>query len=140
MPVPPPLLVPDLSDDVSIRPSTRCACGMRTVNRLAARMVECMTAPGFCPDGGGLCLQVGGTDRRSWVCRYMLHGSLRSPGIDPLEARRKHKADAKRLADRSMTFRQCAETYIKADRPSWRNVMAQIVYLFGTWPPVSPSR
>jgi integrase len=120
---------------------------MKTINRLTARRVDCDLPPGFYPDGGGLYLFVGKGHQRSWIYRYMLQGvahdmgvgslrevsladarkrvaeyrSLRSQGIDPIEARRNHRADAKLLADRSMTFKQCATAYITAHQPSWRN-------------------
>src|SRR5689334_24592053 len=53
--------------------------------------------------------------------RVAEYRALRSQGIDPIEARRKYRADAKLMADRSMTFKQCAAAYITAHQPSWRN-------------------
>jgi|SRR5689334_8737382 len=53
--------------------------------------------------------------------RVAEYRSLRSQGIDPIEARGKHRGDAKLLADRSMSFKQCAEAYIKDHQPAWRN-------------------
>src|SRR5476651_144137 len=120
---------------------------MRTINRLIARKLEGNMRPGFYADGGGLYLQVGKHGAQSWIYRYMLarterdmgigslrevsladarkrvaeYRALRSQVIDPIEARRKHRADAKLLADRSMTFKQCAQAYIVAHQPSWRN-------------------
>src|SRR5471030_1169439 len=120
---------------------------MRTINHLTARKLEGNIEPGFHADGGGLYLQVGKEGARSWIYRYMLartehdmgigslrevsladarkrvaeFRSLRGQGIDPIEARRMHRADAKLLADRSMTFKQCAQAYITDHRPSWRN-------------------
>jgi len=120
---------------------------MKSVARLSALKVARIVEPGFYADGDGLYLQVGKGGARSWIYRYMLAGkqrdmgvgglregslpearrrveefrSLRSQGIDPIEARRKFRKDAKLAADRSMTFRDCAEAYISAYRPSWRN-------------------
>jgi hypothetical protein len=112
---------------------------MRRVHRLTAKTIATIKSPGFYCDGGGLFLQVGDGGARSWIYRYMLAGkardmglgglrevslaearkrveefrTLRSEGIDPIEARDKFKAEAKLAADRSMTFKQCAEAYIQ---------------------------
>jgi integrase len=97
-------------------------------------------------DGGGLYLQVteGGA---SWIYRYMLAGRaremglgplalfglsearakaldarrLRHEGIDPIEARRAIRAQARLDAAKAITFKQCAEGYIAAHRAGWRN-------------------
>jgi integrase len=99
-------------------------------------------------DGEGLYLQVYGPQSRSWVYRYALNGKtrtlglgsarnvtlavarkkrdkaraqVRSDGVDPVAERRR---DRQRAADRVVTFKQAAETYITAqmqgDTP-WRN-------------------
>jgi integrase len=97
-------------------------------------------------DGGGLYLQV--TERgASWIYRYMLNGRaremglgplalfglaeartkaldarrLRHDGIDPIEARRAARAQLRLDAAKAMTFQQCAEAHIKAQRAGWRN-------------------
>jgi integrase len=115
--------------------------------RLTALKVERLKSkPGMYHDGGGLYLQItpGGA---SWVLRYMLDGKaremglgpvalfglaearvkgldarrLRHQGIDPIEHRRAEKA-ARALSDaKGITFRECAESYIKAHRAGWRN-------------------
>jgi integrase len=97
-------------------------------------------------DGGGLYLQVteGGA---SWIYRYMLNKRaremglgplalyglsearglaqdarrLRHQGIDPIEARQAAKAQIRLDAAKAMTFQQCADRYIAAHRPGWRN-------------------
>jgi hypothetical protein len=97
-------------------------------------------------DGGGLYLQVteGGA---SWIYRYMLNKRaremglgplalydlsearalaqdarrLRHQGLDPIEARRAAKAQTQLEAAKAMTFQQCADAYIAAHRPAWRN-------------------
>ena len=102
-------------------------------------------------DGGNLYLQVTiGRDNavsRSWVFRYELDGRRREMGlgaldtiglsearakahslrkqlvddIDPLEAKR--RAKMARLAEqaKTVTFKKCAEMYLKAHRDSWKN-------------------
>jgi integrase len=46
---------------------------------------------------------------------------LRHQGIDPIEARLAVWAKARVDEAKAITFKQCAETYIKAHRPGWRN-------------------
>jgi integrase len=97
-------------------------------------------------DGRGLYLQITPSGA-SWVLRYMLNGKaremglgpladfglhdarakaldarrLRYAGIDPIEHRRSEKA-RKALDDaKAITFKECAEAYIKAHRASWRS-------------------
>jgi integrase len=119
---------------------------MARTERLTALKVERAKAPGMYADGGGLYLQVteGG---RSWIYRYTLAGKtremglgplalyglaearakaldarrLRHQGIDPIEARRAAKAQARLDAAKAITFQQCADNYIKDHRAGWRN-------------------
>jgi integrase len=123
---------------------------MARTERLTARKVESVKAPGMYCDGGGLYLQVTkGTDgiNRSWIFRYSLNGRtremglgplalyglaearglaldarrLRHQGVDPIEHRRAARAQ-KQLDDaKAITFKQCADAYIASHRPSWRN-------------------
>jgi integrase len=118
----------------------------RTTGRLTALKVEKAKRPGMYADGGGLYLQVteGGA---SWIYRYMLAGRaremglgprvlfglsearakaldarrLRHEGIDPIEARRATRAQARLDLAKAVTFKQCAERYIGAHRAGWRN-------------------
>jgi integrase len=46
---------------------------------------------------------------------------LRLEGIDPIDARNAKRAEAKLEAAKTMTFRQCAEAYIAAHAPGWKN-------------------
>jgi integrase len=115
--------------------------------RLTALKVERLKSKtGMHHDGGGLYLQItpGGA---SWVLRYMLNGKaremglgplalygladarakaldarrLRHEGIDPIEHRRAEKA-ARALSDaKGIMFKECAESYLSAHRPGWRN-------------------
>jgi hypothetical protein len=120
---------------------------MAGAGRLTALKVERLKSKsGMHADGGGLYLQVtpGGA---SWVLRYMLNGKaremglgplalygladarakaldarrLRHEGIDPIEHRRADRARQQLDAAKAITFKQCAESYIKAHRAGWRN-------------------
>jgi integrase len=101
---------------------------------------------GMHSDGDGLYLQVTNTGR-SWIMRYQLSGRRREmglgsledvslakarekvrqvrhlllDGVDPIEQRRQAAA-AQRLAEaKAVTFKDAADTYIKANRDGWRN-------------------
>jgi integrase len=119
----------------------------RTTERLTALKVERLTEkPGMHADGSGLYLQV--TDNgASWILRYMLGGRaremglgplalfglqearakaldarrLRHGGIDPIEARKAARLRLRLDAAKAMTFKQCAEAFIKAHRAGWHN-------------------
>jgi integrase len=116
-------------------------------NKLTAAAVRVATEPGLYGDGHGLYLQISTFDTKSWVFRYMIEGRARKMGLGPLHtvslaAARKRAADArlkvldgldpvdertahraaKRLeAAKAMTFKQCADAYIKANRNGWKN-------------------
>src|SRR5262245_40335488 len=102
-------------------------------------------------DGRGLYLQctasADGSVCRSWVYRYATNGRqrylglgpladvtlamarekalearrLRLDGVDPLEARKAQRAAIQVEAAKAMTFRQCAEGYIKDNEGKWSN-------------------
>jgi integrase len=114
--------------------------------RLTVLKVKRAKRPGMYADGGGLYLQVS-ENGASWLYRYMLRGRaremglgplslyglaearakaldarrLRHEGIDPIEARRSARAQLRLDAAKAMTFQQCAEAHIKAQRAGWRN-------------------
>ena len=116
-----------------------------SANRLSPLDVRRKGA-GVHPDGRGLYLQVteGG---RSWLFRFTLNGKQRwmglgpvydvplaeareaaaqcrrmlREGIDPIEQRRARKEAARIEAAKSVLFRDCAEQYITAHKPGWRN-------------------
>jgi integrase len=119
----------------------------RMMDRLTApKVAQAIRKPGMYADGGGLYLQVS-NGSASWIYRYMLKGvaremglgplalyglkearlkafdarRLRYEGIDPIDARRAVRAREKLDAVRAMTFKHCAEAYIKAHRAGWRN-------------------
>jgi integrase len=117
----------------------------RTINRLTAAAVR--NAKKDVCDGYGLWLQVSMYGTKSWLLRYMIRGKADSMGLGPLNtvslARAREKAQKARelLADhanprehrdaerrqrnaaaaKAMTFKQCADAYIKANRNSWKN-------------------
>jgi integrase len=119
----------------------------RTTGRLTAlKVMRVASKPGMYADGGGLYLQVtpGGA---SWIYRYMLRGRaremglgplalyglqnarakaldarrLRHEGVDPIESRRAARAKERLDDAKVVTFKQCADNYIKAHRAGWRN-------------------
>lgn len=121
---------------------------MRAINKLSVAKVNAITKPGLHADGLNLYLQVGPTGTKSWLFRYMLGGTAKSMGFGPVhtvtlamarekatEARRKllegidpvDERDAILLARKAeaakvMTFRQCAEAYIRSHRAGWKNI------------------
>jgi len=115
--------------------------------RLTALKVAKAKLPGMYGDGAGLYLRVTADGAKNWVYRYMLAGRprwmglgpvalyglaeargkaldarrLRHEGIDPIEARRATRTRERLGAAKMVTFKQCAESYIKAHRAGWRN-------------------
>ena len=102
-------------------------------------------------DGGNLYLQctlgADGSVRRSWLFRYERGGRRREMGlgplhtiglgeardkarslrqqllddVDPLTARRAHRAEQRFEAAKAMSFGQCVEAYLAAHEISWKN-------------------
>jgi integrase len=119
----------------------------RTANRLTALKVEKANRPGMYADGGGLYLRVTKEGTKNWVYRFMLNGRprwmgvgslalfglqeargkaldarrLRHEGIDPIDNRRAARLRQRLEAAKSMTFKQCAESYIASHGAAWRN-------------------
>jgi integrase len=119
----------------------------REGNKLSAAAVRAASKPGLYGDGHGLYLQVSAFDTKAWVFRYMLDGRARKMGLGPLhtvslaEARKRAEnarlkvldgvdpiadAEARRAerrieAAKAMTFKQCAQAYVKANETSWKN-------------------
>jgi integrase len=103
--------------------------------------------PGLYADGKGLYFRVSRTGARSWIYRYAadhrVHDmglgpypdvslaearqkalecrKLRLDGVDPLSARRAGRDQARLDTAKGMTFAACAERYIAAHKPGWRN-------------------
>ena len=102
---------------------------------------------GLFADGGGLYLQVTESGAKTWIFRFMLAGRRRDmglgavhtvsladarveaqrcrqlvrDGIDPIETRKAAKLAAKAEKAKAMTFKQCAEAYIRAHEAGWKN-------------------
>ena len=116
----------------------------RPIKKLSAVKVRQEKTPGYYSDGGGLYLQVGPTGSKSWLFRYTKNKKPEWLGLGAylnvsLEAARA-KAEAMRqvlgngqdpkeirLTERTkaaakMTFTKCAEAYIDAHKPGWKNV------------------
>jgi len=119
----------------------------REVGKLSAVAVRNMATPGLFADGGGLYLQVTKTGAKTWIFRFMLAGRRRDmglgavhtvslaearaealrcrqmvrDGIDPIESRKAAKLAKRAEVAKAMTFKQCAEAYIKAHEAGWQN-------------------
>jgi len=119
----------------------------RQQNRLTALQVAKLSKPGLYGDGGGLTLQITPAGVKSWLHRYMIDGKsfamglgpthtvdlaearrkalegrrLLLDGVNPLLARNQQQVAAKLAETNMMTFDQCAEAYIQAKKPSWKN-------------------
>src|SRR5262249_17315144 len=119
----------------------------RTIGKLTALKVDKAKRPGMYGDGGGLYLRVTDDGAKNWVFRFMLNGRSRwmgmgplhtvnlaearkragehrlrrHDGIDPIEARRVERLQARLDAAKAITFKQCADAYIKSHRAGWRN-------------------
>jgi integrase len=119
----------------------------RVIGKLTALDVARVKRRGYLGDGGGLYLLVGPNGAKSWVFRFREAGRLREmglgplhtiglaearekarecrrvrlDGIDPIEARKATRTQAKLEAAKAMTFRECAERYIASHKAGWRN-------------------
>lgn len=119
----------------------------KTTHRLNAIFASNIKKPGLYPDGAGLYLRVKPSGARSWVFRYMYDRKPRYLGLgsaasvnlatarslandarrlldlgqDPIEAKRTAEREAAADKARSMTFKECAEAYMAAHEPSWKN-------------------
>src|SRR5450631_3163102 len=119
----------------------------RTTGRLTALKVDRTKMPGMYADGGGLYLRVTKEGTKNWVLRYMLAGRprwmglgpvslfglqearakafdarrLRHEGVDPIEARRIARQQARLDAAKAITFKECAASYTAANKAGWHN-------------------
>ena len=118
-----------------------------TFGRLSALAVERAERPGSYSDGGGLYLHITDAGVKSWIYRFQINYRIRemglgpyttvslaearerafecrkmsNDGIDPLEARRRAKAEAALKVAKAMTFKQAAKAYLTSHEPSWQN-------------------
>jgi len=114
------------------------------LKKLNALKAARLSKPGRYGDGGGLWLQVSGVGAKSWLFRYTRQGTARqmglgsfnaitltkardeaekargqlAAGIDPIETKRRAKAENDLAKARVMTFKQCGEAYIAAHKTS----------------------
>ena len=119
----------------------------REGNKLTAAAVRAATTPGLYGDGHGLYLQISAFDTKAWVFRFMIDGRARKMGlgalhtvslaearrraadvrlkvlddIDPIDEARARRAKRRVEAAKAMTFKECADAYIKANRGGWKN-------------------
>ena len=120
----------------------------RAIHKLTPeRAKQKSTKQGLYGDGGGLYLCVTSKTAASWVFRFMLKGKAREMGLgsypevsldaarelardarkvktegrDPIEVRAAGRASLALLGANTLTFRQCAERYVTAQRENWTN-------------------
>ena len=119
----------------------------RTIGKLTALAVDKAKRRGYYGDGGGLFLQVSASGSKSWVFRFKEAGKqhemglgathtiglaearekarecrrLRLDGIDPIEARKIARAQARLDAAKAVSFKDCAERYITSHGAGWRS-------------------
>ena len=111
------------------------------IDKLTARRVATIKAPGKYGDGHGLWLRVRSDGRRWWVLRYRFQGRDREmglggedvslkearhsasrarqqirEGLDPIDERRKGRVEAS-----APTFAECTEEYIATHETEWGN-------------------
>src|SRR6476646_1775472 len=126
---------------------------MTIARPLSALAIAKITRPGRYAVGSGVYLQITGEQGRSWVFRYEreYEGKRRgrhvglgpcalvslaearakglelrrllTNGVDPLDDKRAARQQALEAAAREVTFRECAERYITAPEPGWRNAV-----------------
>ena len=98
-------------------------------------------------DGGGLYFHVNPPHGASWIFRYMLDGKARTmglgpysdiglkdareraaiqrrlklDGVDPLTTRQRERQERRIEGVKTLTFKECAEGYIKAHGDTWKN-------------------
>jgi integrase len=118
---------------------------VRQSNRLTARTVATLKAPGRHADGGNLYLSISKAGGRRWTFFYQINSrqreaglgsvsavtlaeararaaeyrSMLARGIDPLQ----EKQASKEAAAARRTFGQCADELIKSKRTEWRNAV-----------------
>src|SRR5262245_55262218 len=117
----------------------------RPLHRLTALKVARAKAPGMYADGGSLYLRIAPGGSKQWVFRYGLHGRLRDmglgsvdtfnlsearekardarkllqAGVDPFDSKHARMAAPRADAAKAMTFRACAEQFLKEHERKW---------------------
>jgi integrase len=116
------------------------------LHKLKPLQIARKLSPGRYGDGGGLYLQVGNNETKSWIFRYRVGKreremglgaypattlararekaaacrQLRQDGKDPIEVRDAEQRAAQAEAVRQMTFKECAEGYIADNQHAWK--------------------
>jgi len=116
--------------------------------KLSARTVATLSEPGLYGDGNGLWLQISRWGTKSWIFRFTMNGKTRDmglgplhtvgladarkaaeacriqvrDGIDPIERRKAARLARMASEAKILTFKEVAESYIKAHEASWKNV------------------
>lgn len=111
----------------------------QTLNRLSASQAAKVKKAGRHADGGGLYLSIDSNGRRRWVFMYVRDGKRTELGLGgardlSLANARKQAASIREMLSLDLdpkverkkvsaipTFGECADAYIEAMRPSWRN-------------------
>ena len=119
----------------------------KRAKELTVKGIEALKKPGAFADGRGLYLHVSPKGAKSWIFRYAAGGRRREMGLgsaevfsladareraadmrkvvaqgqDPLEARAVAEVAEKVAAAKAVTFAECADSYIAAQRSAWRN-------------------
>jgi integrase len=117
------------------------------INQLTALKVLKIRKPGYHADGGGLWLQVSQAGGKSWIFTYSLRGRAREMGlgsasrvtlaearderdkcnrllrdhIDPIEERKRKRAEAALNERATITFKEAAAAYTAAHRAGLKN-------------------
>ncbi|MCZ6509712.1 MAG: Arm DNA-binding domain-containing protein, partial [Alphaproteobacteria bacterium] len=120
----------------------------RSLHRLSSLEVSRKRKPGLFADGGNLYLSVSNVHSKSWIFRYSRNGATKdmglgslnavslarareragrhreqlANGIDPLGASKAARQQEATTAAKAMTFREAAETYMRAQAAGWRNL------------------
>jgi integrase len=120
----------------------------KTIDRLTARTVQTIKTAGYHADGAGLWLQVSGKNAKSWIFRYSLRGRVREMGlgsacklslaeargerdrynrllrdhVDPIEHRKRQRAEAALADAATITFKEAAAAYCTAHRAGLKNL------------------
>ena len=113
----------------------------RQVNKLNARKVDTLTAPGRHSDGGGLYRNITESGAKSWLFMFKKAGRRREMGLGSARAvplatartlateARQHVASGRdplaiRITPATMTFREAAAALIESMSSSWRKCEA----------------
>ena len=119
----------------------------RETNKLSAVKVARLKAQGRYCDGLGLWLQVSDTGTKAWLFRYTRHGRARQmgvgalhtvslaearerarqarqlllDGVDPIEAKRATRDEAKAEATERMLFKDAVTRFLDVHQATWKN-------------------